>query len=126
MSSSELLNAFADGLEAMSATLRRHAAVISSVQSDTAPRTNSPADVLARARAMYPGLGPRQAEVIELLADVHPESQTSRYLYDRMDGCDQPNVYNTCQRLKQIRLVENDPTARGLQYRLSPTLLVEE
>lgn len=123
-----VLNALADALDAASATLRRHAVGLAQDQDDTAPSTNAPDDVVARARRTHPLLGQLQAQVLRHLADAHRDWVDSTVLWHRVgtDKVDRPNLYNTCQKLMDLGWVEKDPTTRPHRYRLTTVLLVAD
>jgi hypothetical protein len=125
---SSILNALADALDAASATLRRHAVGLARDQDDAPARTNTPDDVVSRARRARPSLGQLQAPVLWHLADAHPEWLDSTVLWHRVgtDKVDRPNLYNTCQKLMELTWVEKDPTTRPHRYRLTDVLLVVE
>src|SRR5262249_22113759 len=108
-----LLAAIAEAHEAAAATLRHRVAALS-----PAPADGHPLTAVQRARIMNPQLGPRQAEIIEILEDKYPEGTDTGYLW-RTTGQDQPNVYLTVNGLRQQGIVEKDATTRPHQYRLS-------
>lgn len=121
MSESALLDALADALAAASAVLRQHAAKLSPAAGDAPADSNSPRAVVERARIMHAALGVRQAQVIELLAEVYPGSTDTGKLSRQMDY-DQPNVHLTLRGLINQGLVEKDPTLRPHQYKLATAL----
>jgi len=112
-----LLNALADAHAAAAATLRQHASAIGTPASDSQPLT-----AVQRARIMNPQLGPRQAEIIELLEEKYPEGTDTGYLW-RTTGQDQPNVYLTVNGLRAQGIVEKDATTRPHTYRLRPDFM---
>jgi DNA-binding MarR family transcriptional regulator len=120
---SSLLETLADAAEAFAATLRQHANPISPQQA--VPTGNTPEDVVARARIIHPLLGKRQAEIIGLLAQEHPNTTNTGKL-SRAMNYDQPNVYLTLQGLIQANLAVKDATKHPHQYGLSPNLFDPE
>jgi DNA-binding MarR family transcriptional regulator len=120
MSTSVLLNALADALAAASATLRQHAAVLD--QSGRATGEGGPLSAVERARIVNPLLGPRQAQILGLLEEAHPEGTDTGKLGRGM-GYDQANVYLTLKGLTEQGLVEKDTTTRPHRYRLAADFL---
>src|ERR1051325_958163 len=117
MTTALVLEAIADGLDAMSATIRRHAALL-----NAGPAAPTPAGAVERARAMHPMLGKRQAEVISLLEDAGAAGTNTGAISKAMDY-DQPNVYLTLQALIDLDFVQKDATTTPHTYRLAPILL---
>lgn len=115
-----LLNAFADAFSAASATFRQHAIALSPQAS-----SGQPLSAVERARIMNPQLGPRQAEIIELLAPMYPKGTDTGYLHREM-GYDQPNVYLTLQGLIKQGIVEKNVATRPHTYRLHPDFMHED
>ncbi|MEU7527136.1 helix-turn-helix domain-containing protein [Saccharothrix sp. NPDC042600] len=120
VSASVLLNALADALAAASSVLRQHADAPSPRQATTGGSREPGA--VDRARVVHPLLGPRQAEIIGLLEQAHPDGAGTGDLSRRM-GYDEPNVHLALQALTGQGLVEKDVTTRPHRYRLSADLL---
>jgi phosphoribosylaminoimidazole-succinocarboxamide synthase len=120
MSTAVILEALADGLDAMATTIRQRAALLSAGSRSTAA---TPAGAVDRARAMHPMLGKRQAEVIALLEEAGPDGTNAGAISKAM-GYDQPNVYLALQALSDLDFVQKDPTTSPHTYRLAPILLV--
>lgn len=110
-----ILVAIADALDAASHVLRQRAAVLSvGVQE---PEDAGPTDIVSLARAIHPQLGPRQAQLLDLLAQAGPDGTDTGSLSREM-GYDQPNVYLTLQQMMPLGFVEKDETTRPHTYRL--------
>jgi DNA-binding MarR family transcriptional regulator len=121
MSTAVLLEALADAFEAASTTLRQKVAILN-LAGDSVTASAVQIDVIARARALHPLLGPRQAEVVRLLADAGPEG-TSAGALSRAMGYDQPNTHLALQALVIAGLVEKDESTSPHTYRLTASLL---
>ena len=119
MSDSQVLIALAEALEAASGVLRQRASLAS--VSEPEDRIEDFVGAVARAQALHPLLGPRQAEVIDLLEKSGSEG-TNTGVLSRAMGYDQPNVYLTLRGLSSIGLVEKDESARPHTYRLASIL----
>jgi len=122
MSSALVLEAIADGLDAMSATIRQRIALL---RAGSEPRSAIPADAVDRARAMHPMLGKRQAEVISLLEKAGAEGTNTGAISKAM-SYDQPNVYLTLQALIDHGFVEKDATTNPHTYRLAANLAITD
>jgi DNA-binding MarR family transcriptional regulator len=117
----EILDALADALEAAVQTLRERSALLRST--DTDPR--SPPSATARARAVHPQLGPRQAQVIDELAKAGKEGVRTGAIVHAI-GYDQPDVYLTLKGLQTLGFAEKNASARPHIYRLGPKLRDED
>lgn len=115
-----LLTALAEAHATAATTLRQHIAALSPQPSD-----GQALSAVERARVMNPQLGPRQAEVIELLENLYPDGTDTGYLYRTMDY-DQPNVYLTVNGLVKWGIAEKDITTRPHRYRLSSDFMRSE
>lgn len=117
MTNSDLLEAFADALEAAARSLRRRAQL-----SNTEPKgEGGEGDVVERARAMHPQLGPRQAEVLRVLED-YGATGTNTGVISQVIDYEQANVYLTLQALISLGFVERDTATSPHIYRLSSSL----
>lgn len=115
MSESALLYALAEAFDAASGVLRLRAALVE-------PRDRvSTMGSVDRARAVHPQLGPRQAEVIELL-EQHGPNGTNTGVLSRSMNYDQPNVYLTLRSLVGLGFVEKDESVIPHNYRLAGPL----
>lgn len=118
MSDIAVLEAIADALDAASATLRQRVALLKPVGPSEA---RGPAGAVARARALHPQLGERQAQILEILAAAGAEGTGTGPISHQIDY-DQPNVYLTLQSLVRLRFVEKDDTSDPHRYRLTGLL----
>lgn len=130
-----ILLALVDGLEAAAESLRRSLANLPesqgrphvgagaqpTAQAAIGSAGGSP-DPVKRARELHPSLGPRQAELIGLLAEAHPDWSTTGTLYPRMVGYGQANVYLTLKNMIPLGFVEKDASSTPHRYRLGPRL----
>lgn len=82
----------------------------------------APSNVVDLARRAHPLLGPRQAQILSLLADASPEGLSSGELGRRM-SYDQPNVYLTLQELAKRGFVLKDAGSNPHLYRLAGHLV---
>lgn len=117
----ELYDAFADALEAAAASLRQKARQ-AEIAPGGEPGQRLPLDAVTRARRIHPMLGPRQAQVIEVL-EQHGSTGTNTGVISKAIAYDQPNVYLTLQGLMTLGFVTKDETASPHVYRLTPLLL---
>ncbi len=110
------LDALAEAFEAAASVLRRRAAL-----TETGTQERPLSGAVARARAVHPLLGPRQAEVLQLLEEAGPSGTNTGVLSRRMDY-DQPNVYLTLRGLITLGFVERDHQTTPHTYRLTELL----
>jgi len=118
MNDSAILHALADAIDAASRVLRERAVAIESPLPESIPVQGA----VARARAMHPPLGPRQAQIIEVL-EKYGRTGTNTGVISRAIGYSQPNVHLTLMGLMGDGLVERDDQARPHRYWLSEPLL---
>lgn len=114
------LEAMAEALEAAASALRRRAAMADAPEEQ--PRVNG---VVARARAAHPLLGPRQAEILQLLEEAGREGTNTGVLSRRM-AYEQPNVYLTLRGLITLGFVERDEATSPHRYRLTSLMWDDE
>lgn len=103
--STEVLNALADALGEASALLRRRA-------KELAGR-----DAGDSSQASTAGLGPRQAEIVGVLAEFG-DGGTNTGVISRRIGYSQPNVHLTLGKLVEKGLVKKDSATRPHSYSL--------
>jgi hypothetical protein len=115
-----ILETFADALDAASASIR-HSASRMAARLSPDPDMPSGDGMVARARALHPALGPRQAQAIKELEDAWPDSRTTGLLAASM-AYDQPNVYLTLKTLISLGFADKDASASPHLYRLGPRL----
>jgi DNA-binding MarR family transcriptional regulator len=121
MSTILLLEALAEAFEAAGSTLRQKIAVLK-LEDGTVAATTPTIGVVARVRAYHSQLGPRQAEVLQVLEDAGWDGTTAGAIAEIINY-DQPNVYLTLQGLIGGGYVEKDDSVRPHRYRLAPNLL---
>ncbi len=110
-----VLLALADALGAAQEVLRARA------ESTMHPVTTPPSNVVDLARQTHPLLGPRQAQILSLLAEGPAQGLSSGDLGRQM-SYDQPNVYLTLQQLARRGFVHKDATSNPHLYRLTDEL----
>ncbi len=120
MSDVAVLEALADALDAASSALRQHL-VLLEPPAARATDGQAPADAIAKARAIHERLGPRQAQILEVLEEAGNDG-TNTGVISRKLGYDQPNVYLTLRVLVGLGFVEKDQTTDPHTYRLTPLL----
>lgn len=113
LGSTEVLEALADAFGAAEQVIRKR---IARVAVDR-PVANV-SEVLQAVRAEHPLLGPRQAQIVELLSEAGDDGMNTGGLSKRMQY-DQPNVYLTLQVLREEGFVEKDETVSPHIYRLA-------
>jgi len=118
-----VLEAVADAFEAAGRTLRERVALMRAEGAGESA-VAGPRDVVARARALHPSLGPRQAQVVREVEEAGSEGAAAGMISRTLDY-DQPNVYLTLQGLCNSGLVEKDESVRPHRYRLGPKLRQE-
>lgn len=116
-----ILEAIADSYDAASAKLREQITLLKLASSAAEPEPATPQNVVARARAIHPQIGPRQIEVLEVLEVADTEGTSTGHI-SRIIGYDQPNVYLTLQGLMAQGFVAKDETTRPHTYRLAGPL----
>jgi hypothetical protein len=114
--SDPFFDAMAEALEAAAAVFRRHSAL-----ADADSSTVGAGNVVSRARAVHPLLGPRQAEILGLLEEAGRKGTNTGVLSRAMEY-DQPNVYLTLRGLIGLGFVEKDETTSPHTYRLTDVL----
>ncbi len=122
-----LLLELADLREMEAAKLRTFAASVTEAPRPSEPDVDVPPptlDVVARARLHHPSLGPRQEEILRLVADAGSEGVATGQLARAMDY-DQPNIHLTLQALIRHQLVRRETGSRPYRYFLSSTLTVQ-
>lgn len=109
-------DAMAEALEAAAAVFRRYSALAG--DATPAAGTNG---VVRSARAVHPLLGPRQAEILELLKEAGRDGTNTGVLSRAMEY-EQPNVYLTLRGLIGLGFVDKDETTSPHTYRLTDVL----
>lgn len=116
MSDSEVLLALADALDAASRLLRERA---------TAPTQPAPepraTGAVERARSIHPSLGPRQAQILEVL-EQYGNAGTNTGVISRAIHYSQPNVHLTLMGLMDAGLAVRDASVRPHVYWLAERL----
>ena len=118
---STLFNELADHLDAMSATLRRHA----EPETETTrpdPPTTVPEDPMALARSAHPSIGQRQEQILQEIIKAHPEGVSAGEI-SRALQYDQANTYLTADALVKHGLARKDTSVHPQRYHLGRRLL---
>jgi hypothetical protein len=112
-------------LESASDSIREAAKVIRGTLEDGAldggERAELNASAVLRAKAIHPGLGPRQAEILEELEIAGADGTTTGVIFRKI-GYPQPDVYLTLRGLVTRGLAEKDESASPQRYRLAGAL----
>jgi DNA-binding transcriptional ArsR family regulator len=119
MSDAAVLAAIADALESAVRSLRASAALIAPSADD---RERSHLTLVERVRSAHPALGPRQAQVLEVLERAGSQGISTGAISKEM-GYDQPNVYLTLQGLVSLGYVQKNEASRPHRYSLSEQLI---
>lgn len=109
-----LLEASAEAHEAAAQAFRRRIALLNT----SPPRESEDLTAVDLARAIHPTLGPRQAQLVELLGEAGPSGSDTGTLSRSLEY-DQPNVYLTLAKLAKLGIVEKDESTKPHTYRLS-------
>jgi hypothetical protein len=119
MSESQVMLALADALDAASRLLRERA---TAPVPEVGPTTRTAgAGAVERARSIHPSLGPRQAQILEVL-EQYGEAGTNTGVISRAIRYSQPNVHLTLMGLMDAGLAVRDATVRPHLYWLAERL----
>ena len=120
MLQADVLDELAEMHLEMAALLRQRANERRNVD-DTRPVELGDGDIVSRARAIHPQLGPRQAEIVTLLHEFGQAGTNTGVLSRRM-SYSQSNVHLTLKEMIRSGLVERDADAHPHRYMLSHRL----
>lgn len=118
MNNLALLTALTRATEAFLTVLREELVLATPIQaSDETVKIGA----VEAARRLHPDLGPRQAEIIELLERTGAEGTTHGAIAKEL-GRELPNTHTNLQVLVQRGLLERDDSLSPIRYRLAPRI----